>query len=435
MNRLTVAAVQQRMHIPSTIDDFADNLRRFLRIAQNRHAHLVVFPELAGDMVALAVLDDTRSNLLKRAERGARREASLWQRVTGAWSARLAGYMRADLRRSLAGMLDVSAAQVWQNYVELFGSLAREYAMTLVAPSAYLPDPVDGVIRNQAAVFGASGEVLGTQAKVLLPAGEADLVKPGASWDVIQTDVGRIGLILGGDVLYPEVGRLLAYQGADVLVGQSACRDLVMFNKVRAGVLARMQDNQLFAVASFLVGRGVLDTSSNATFAGKSAVFAPQELTPKFNGVLVEMGGPNSEGVVTAEWDFDALRELWETSDTPIRRTLSSGEIGSAVSAIYARLQRLPPITGAPQITQVSNAPSADASAQPSTLDELAVVDSYQRQFIDLEFEDDADFAPATGEDGAQAAAAPNVIIDADEETDEYDSVAGPDDELTGGKR
>ena len=40
--------------------------------------------------------------------------------------------------------------------------------MTLVAPSAYLPDPLDGVVRNLSAVFDRFGNVLGTQAKIVL---------------------------------------------------------------------------------------------------------------------------------------------------------------------------------------------------------------------------------------------------------------------------
>ncbi|MCB0088928.1 MAG: hypothetical protein KDE54_13525, partial [Caldilineaceae bacterium] len=74
-----------------------------------------------------------------------------------------------------------------------------------------------------------------------------------------------------------------------MLVSLGACTELVEYNKIRAGILARMQDNQLFGVASFLVGRNSLYGRKRSDFVGKSAIFAPQELTPKLNGVLVEM--------------------------------------------------------------------------------------------------------------------------------------------------
>ncbi len=83
MDRVTVACVQQRLRMHATIDDYREDLRRFLRIAQTKHAHLVVFPELAGVMVAPPMLRDFRATLLKVADRGRRKQASQWQRVAG----------------------------------------------------------------------------------------------------------------------------------------------------------------------------------------------------------------------------------------------------------------------------------------------------------------------------------------------------------------
>lgn len=377
--RLTVACVQQRVFLPATHDEFYHSLQRFLRVTDNKHAKLVVFPELAGFMTAAPTLDDLRANLLKRADRGSRRDASLWQKLVGMVSSASASYLRADLRRSIAGYLDVAARDAWDAYVKLYSSLAREFDITLVAPSSYLPDPLDGVIRNLSAVFGRDGALLGTQAKVVLHPTDADLAQPGSTWDVIQTEVGRIGLIIGGDVLYPEVGRLHAYQGADILVTQAACLNAAMYNKVRSGVLARMQDNQLFAVASFLVGPNVLSRDRSEQFIGKSAILSPQELTPKSNGVLVEMGGVRSEGVVAAEWDFDELRNLWESSDTPIRRTLSSTEVHGALGEIYARMQRLPPVAESPLLPSVTQQPVAALTDTLLSLDDLPVVSTFER--------------------------------------------------------
>jgi predicted amidohydrolase len=201
LDSLTLACIQQRMHLPISQDEYRENLRRFMRIAANKGARLVVFPELGGLMVTPPLLGDYRSGLLKRADIARRREASLWQRLVGQAAGGLAAYLKADLRRSLAALLDVSAADVWGAYVDLYGGLAREFGVTVVAPSGYLPDPLDGVVRNLAAVFGADGALLGIQAKVVLHPADAGIAQPGSAWDVIPTDVGRIGVILGGDVL------------------------------------------------------------------------------------------------------------------------------------------------------------------------------------------------------------------------------------------
>ena len=374
MQKLTVACVQQRMRLPATIEDYRTDLQRFMRAAQNKHARLVVFPELAGALLTLPMLAGVRTNLLKRADQGRRGNSGWWQRISGAAAEQAASVLRADLRPAIGALLEVEANRVWEQYRTLFGDLAREYDVTIVAPSAYLPDPFDGVIRNLAAVFSPSGELLGAQSKVILHAEDEDIAQAGSAWDVIQTDVGRIGLMLGGDVLYPEVGRLLAYQGAEMLICQGSSTDAALYNKIRSGMLARMQDNQLFGLVSFLVGHNELSRRRRADFVGKSAIFAPQELTPKFSGVLVEMGNQRSEGVLTAEWDFPALKELWESSDTPVRKQLPLEQINRVLTNFYERLQQgeAKQLTTDSAPAALAESSSAAASAH-RTLDDLPV--------------------------------------------------------------
>lgn len=375
--RIVVACVQQRMHLPLTLDEYREDLRRFMRVAVTKQARLVVFPELGGVMVAPPILRDFRSQLLKRYDRGRRRHAPLWHRLVGGLAGAVVAMVGADFRRGLGALLDVAAQEVWQAYGDVFGGLAREFGVTVVAPSAYLPDPLDGVIRNLAVVFDSNGQMVGRQAKVVLHPADADLAQAGATWDVIATEVGQIGLILGSDVLYPEVGRLLAYQGADMLIVQAACTDQLLYQKIRAGTLARMQDNQLFAAVSFLVGDNRLSRAQRTPFTGKSALFAPQELTPRSNGVLVEMGNLRSEGVLAAQWDFAALRELWETSETPVRRQLPLQQAGQMLAQLYARLQALPKVATLEQLT-VSGASGGGSTKREllstQSLDDLTVI-------------------------------------------------------------
>lgn len=460
MDQLVVACVQQRMHLPQSLDDYREDLRRFLSVAVAKQARLVIFPELGGVMVAPPILDDFRSTLLKRADRGRRRGASWWQRFGGLLAGSLASALNADFRRGMAALLDVAAPELWNAYHTVFSGLAREYGVVLVAPSAYLPNPVDGVIRNQACVFSANGELLGVQAKVVLHPEDADLAQPGSTWDVIETEVGRLGVILGSDVLYPEVGRVLAYQGADILISQAACTDALLYNKIRAGILARMQDNQLYAAASFLVGDNRLSRSRRMPFVGKSAIFAPQELTPRVNGVLVEMGNQHSEGVLAAPWDFPALKELWEVSDTPLRRQIPLAQAGQALAQLYARLQALPrvlapaeliaheekqaPVTRPPRVlpaavgleelsvvSSVTNRwPLSGNHHRPSALETVAVeeieVEGEVAEEEVMEVDEDflfTDFDEASFDEAAPPAPR-RIEPRAEDETDEMDAVA-----------
>ncbi len=342
MKTLVVACIQQKMRLPQTLDEYRDDLRRFMRAAENKRARLVVFPELAGVMVIPPLLGGFQANLLKRADLARRRQTGLWQKVSGGVSGALAGWLSSDFRQMAGALLTTQPEMVWDAYDGVFGELAREFDVTLVAPSAYLPDPLDGVLRNLAVVYGPGGERLGYQAKRVLHPEDEDLAQSGHEWNVIPTPVGQIGLMLGGDLLYPEVGRLLAYQGAELLVAQGAATDRVLYEKLRAGMLARMQDNQLFAAISFLVGHNEFSRRQRDPFVGRSSVLAPQELTPRASGILVEASNSRTESVLSAVWDFEALAELWETSDTPVRSHLPLDAVGPALAQLYKKMNQLP---------------------------------------------------------------------------------------------
>ena len=329
----------------------------------------------------LPLLQDFGASLLKLVDAGRRRNASRWQRTVGSLAHGVLGTTGADLHNALGAQLDVAGDQMWARYAELFSGLAREFGVTLVAPSAYLPDPHDRVLRNLSAVFGPQGNLLGTQAKVMLSRRD-DLVKPGESYTTIATEVGQLGVIIGEDVMYPEVGRALAFQGAEMLVSQSAATHVAVYNKLRTGMLARMQDNQLYGAISFLVGDNKLSVYGGETFMGRSAIFAPQELTPRYNGVLVEMGSYRVEGVLAAEWNFAALRKLREQSDAPIHQQVGSEQVGHILTRLYNRLQRL---TGQPSVDELPEPSSVhDVDAEISGL--IAPADPHrERPLITLD--------------------------------------------------
>lgn len=435
MDRLIIACIQQRMRLPLTIENYEDDLRRFLRIAEKKNARLVVFPELAGTMIVPPLLNDFRSSLLKRSDQGRRAQASIWQKLSRPVYNGAASLLGANLRNSVEALLEVAPQQILDTYVNVFSKLGREFGMTIVAPSAYLPDRVTGQIHNLAGVFGPNGEELGFQGKVMIHPNSDELGRSRDGWELIPTDVGNLGIILGSDILYPEVGRLLAYKGADVLISTAACLEPVQYNKVRSGMLARMQDNQLFGVSSFLVGQNEL-LGAKTPFVGRSAVFAPQELTPRLNGVLVEMGNQRSEGVITAEWNFSDLRDLWETSETPIRQNLSAEQMQPLLSQLYERLHQLPtyqnqaPTNQLPADLDISPEPPLQAKL---TLDDLPVFSSISSRWplpddlelLDLPFEQSANWAELQSLSDSESFPSNDDghFLGTDDETEELDAL------------
>ena len=383
MKTLTVACIQQKMRLPQTLEEYREDLRRFLRAAENKRARLVIFPELAGVMVIPPLLSGFQANLLKRSDLARRRQSSLWQKFSGGFSGALAGWLNTDFRQMAGALLTTQPESVWEAYDEVFGGLAQEFDVTLVAPSAYLPDPLDGVLRNLTVVYGPSGERLGYQAKRVLHPEDEDLAQPGHEWNVIQTPVGRIGLMLGGDLLYPEVGRLLAYQGAELLIGQGAATERVLYEKLRAGMLARMQDNQLFAAISFLVGHNEFSRRQRDPFVGRSSVLAPQELTPRASGILVESSNFRSESVLSALWDFEALAELWETSDTPVRSQLPLDAVGPALAQLYRKMNQLP--AGPEALLAAPEVQEPETKKRPVVMEERVTVPKRTKSILSLD--------------------------------------------------
>ncbi len=383
MKTLIVACIQQKMRLPQTLEEYQEDLRRFLRAAENKRARLVVFPELAGVMVIPPLLGGFQANLLKRADLARRRQTSLWQKFSGGISGALAGWLNTDFRQMAGALLTTQPDMVWEAYDEVFGGLAQEFDVTLVAPSAYLPDPLDGVLRNLAVVYGPGGERLGYQAKRVLHPEDEDLAQPGHEWNVIPTPVGRIGLMLGGDLLYPEVGRVLAYQGAELLIAQGAATERVLYEKLRAGMLARMQDNQLFAAISFLVGHNEFSRRQRDPFVGRSAVLAPQELTPRASGILVESSNFRSESVLSAVWDFEKLAELWETSDTPVRSQLPLDAVGPALAQLYRKMNQLP--EGPEALLAVPEVQEPETKERPVEMEESVTVPKRTNSALSLD--------------------------------------------------
>ncbi len=347
MDKLIVASAQQQMRLFDSTETYRKELARFLAMARAKGAGLVVFPALAGVMAASHRVEGFRVNLLKRADAPARGHASLWKRTRSALASGTASLLGANFRRAFEQFLRADPAALAADYEALFGELARAYEMTIVAGSAYLPD-AGGTVRHRATVFGPDGAILGRHDKMALAQEDEGLATPGDAWHVIKTPVGRLGILLGEEALYPEAGRVLAYQGADLLVTLAATGNEPLAAYIRQGTLAQAQENRICALTSFLVGRNFLaaDDSLAWTFVGKSGIYAPLEMTPRYTGVLVEMGALEAEGLITAELDYERLHRLWEEGIEPVRRRMPVELFAKYLPALYSSRHTLADVWG-----------------------------------------------------------------------------------------
>jgi len=334
MDKVTVACVQQRNVIVSSQEEFEALARRFVRLAQAKSAQLVIFPELAGFMLAPSLFSGIKRGFIKRADKGKQPGAGAVQRavkrLADAAAGALGGYWG-----SMDGLLRKNSGGLWHAYVDTFGKLAQESGIIIVGGSLYVRDYETDTLRHRAYVFGTDGQILGYQDKLNLTTDEQEWVVAGTDLTILDAPFGRFGLLIGQDVLYPELARLLAVQGADLLVGIAAIPGAAQAQVIRSALALRAEENQIFSAASFLLGPNYLGQVSQEDYLGQSAVMAPTLLTHRGGGVLTQVGTNRAESLVAAELDYEALHRLWRTSEFRPRQQMNLGNLGLVLADMY----------------------------------------------------------------------------------------------------
>lgn len=156
--------------------------------------------------------------------------------------------------------LRMKAPGMARDYQVLFGGLAKEFGVTLVAGSIALPNPSvsqgqlqvgHGALYNASVVFNADGLPVGQPQRQLYPIyDERGFIEPGDEnvVSVVDTPAGRLGVLVGSDSWYPDNYRKLNEQGA-----------------------------QLIAVPAFVLGRDTWDRP----WRGFKSVSTPTEISLK----------------------------------------------------------------------------------------------------------------------------------------------------------
>lgn len=125
--------------------------------------------------------------------------------------------------------LRMKADSMAHDYQALFGGLAKEFGVTLVAGSIVLPEPSvsegelkigGGALYNSSLVFGRDGRPIGQPQRQRHPVFDQQDVlgaeRPDAT-QVIDTPAGRLGVLIGSDSWYPLHYRQLDEQGAQLI--------------------------------------------------------------------------------------------------------------------------------------------------------------------------------------------------------------------------
>jgi predicted amidohydrolase len=195
--------------------------------------------------------------------------------------------------------------------------LAAELGVYLVCG---LAERSSDTLYNSACLIAPDG-IVSVYRKTHLTAAERSWAAVGDEWKVVDTPVGRVGLLIGHDASFPEAGRVLALRGCDLIVCPSAIKG--RFSSPHTGT-AVVQPAPIPTDADphhwhhFRVRAG-----ENNVFFAFANVFDPENGCPGLSGVF----GPDTfefprreaiardgEGIATAVVDTSNLSSVYPTN-------------------------------------------------------------------------------------------------------------------------
>ena len=187
------------------------------------------------------------------------------------------------------------------------GALARELKVHVILPM-YEKGKEKNVIMNSSILINDEGEIAGIYRKTHpFPTerlGGGGWTTPGKEAIVVDTKLGKIGMIICYDGDFPELSRVLAIQGAEIITRPSALlRSFEIWDMTNN---ARAYDNNVYVVAVNSVGA---DAENNYYF-GSSMIISP--IAQK----LAQARG--TEEIISAKLDPNPLKHITYGSNSPM---------------------------------------------------------------------------------------------------------------------
>lgn len=191
--------------------------------------------------------------------------------------------------------------------VEAVSRLAVTYNVNVVAGS--MPQLEDDVLYNVAYFCGRDGAVA-EQYKLHITPNEAEywMISGGDGLRLIETDAGRIGVLICYDVEFPELPRLLAERGMDILFVPFWTDTKNGFLRVQRCAQARAIENECYVVISGSVGNLPQVDNLDLQYA-QSAVYSPSDFAFPHDAIISETT-PNTEQLLLVDLDLEKLQEL-----------------------------------------------------------------------------------------------------------------------------
>ena len=191
-------------------------------------------------------------------------------------------------------------------YIELFASLAVRYNINIVAGSHFVKQK--NAVYNTSFLFHRSGKI-DQQSQVHLSTEDRKGlgVDPAANFNVIDTDCGKVAILLGYDIQFPELSRIAVERGANILFIPFTAEDEQSYLRIRYCAQARAVENQVYIVTTGMTGNLSTVHHFNSHYA-QSTIFSPSDYCFANKGIIAE-SEPNVESIIFGEVDLEMLRK------------------------------------------------------------------------------------------------------------------------------
>lgn len=201
-------------------------------------------------------------------------------------------------------------AEYTEPILEKMREFAVSYNVNIIAGS--MPAYEDGNLYNVAWFCRRDGS-MDSVSKIHITPSERESYGMVGGTDVValDSDCGKIGILICYDVEFPELARILREQGARILFVPFMTDLQTGYNRVRICAHARAIENECYVAIAGSVGNLPRVDNMDIQYA-QSAVFSPSDFAFPSNGVIAETT-PNTEMVLLADVDLDLLTELHET--------------------------------------------------------------------------------------------------------------------------
>ena len=211
-----------------------------------------------------------------------------------------------DLDRACAAVSERMPA-AWDH----LGELARHHGVHILAPSG--PSGERGSARNRAAFIAPSGSRAVQDKRILTPYEREEWrLGPGATTlAVIDTDLGRLGVLICYDAEFPLHARALVEAGAWAILVPSCTEGPSGRERVRIAARARALEGQC-VVALAMTTSAAADPDWNESVGattGLAGVYGPPDRGFPPDGILAE-GAVDEPGWTVADADPEAVEAL-----------------------------------------------------------------------------------------------------------------------------